>query len=71
MFNGKGPSEREAKELDRTVKSGTEDDAQLDPQLNQFVPDISRVNQSAGIDLYNSIRILLLCIHKRNCSGSN
>jgi len=47
MFNGKGPSEREAKELDRTVKSGTEDDAQLDPQLNQFVPDISRVNQSA------------------------
>ena len=55
MFNGKGPSEREAKELDRTVKSGTEDDAQLDPQLNQFVPDISRVNQSAGIDLHNSI----------------
>merc|ERR1740129_547242 len=50
MFNGKGPSEREAKELDRTVKSGTEDDAQLDPQLNQFVPDISRVNQSAVLE---------------------
>merc|ERR1712037_600281 len=50
MFNGKGPSEREAKELDRTVKSGTEDDAQPDPQLNQFVPDISRVNQSAVLE---------------------
>ena len=50
MFNGKDLSEKEAKELDRTVKSGTEDDSQLDPQLNQFVPDISRVNQSAGID---------------------
>ena len=47
MFNGKGPSEREAKELERTVKSGT--DTQLDPQLSQYVPDISRVNQSAGI----------------------
>ena len=39
----------EAKKLNRTVKSGTKDDTQLDPQLdpqpNQYVPDISRVNQ--------------------------
>ena len=39
MFNGKGPSEREAQELDRAKKSGTEVDTKLDPQLNQYVPD--------------------------------
>ena len=49
-FNGKGPSKGEAEKLERTKKPGTEDDTQLDPQLNQYVPDISRVNQSAGID---------------------
>ena len=47
MFNGKSPSESEAQKLDRTMKSGTEDDTQLDPQLSQYVPDISRVNQSS------------------------
>ena len=47
MFNGKDLSEKEAKELDRTVKAEIEDVTQVDTQLNQYVHDIRCVNQSA------------------------
>ena len=53
MFNGKDLSEKEAKELDRTVKAEIEDVTQVDTQLNQYVPDISCVNQSAVLKPMN------------------
>jgi len=50
--NGKGPSEKEAKELDRTVNKPSEngnapDD--VDHQFNQFVPDTAAIGTSAGL----------------------
>jgi len=50
--NGKGPSEKEAKELDRTVNKPSEngnapDD--IDHQFNQFVPDTAAIGTSAGL----------------------
>ena len=48
IFNGKGPSEEEARSLDRTVKSDKEGDDTFDPQLRTFVPDMAAVGSSAG-----------------------
>jgi len=50
--NGKGPSEKEAKELDRTVNKPSEngnapDD--IDHQFNHFVPDTAAIGTSAGL----------------------
>jgi len=53
MFNdGKGPSEQEARELERTVKPTTENGKTLDDcdqHFNQFVPDASAIGTSAGL----------------------
>jgi len=50
--NGKGPSEKEAKELDRTVNKPSENGNATDDydhQFNQFVPDTAAIGTSAGL----------------------
>merc|ERR1719225_2121526 len=50
--NGKGPSEKEAKELNRTVNKPSENGNATDDydhQFNQFVPDTAAIGTSAGL----------------------
>jgi len=53
VFNdGKGPSEKEAQELERTVKPTTENGQapeECDNHFNQYVPDTDAIGTSAGI----------------------
>jgi len=50
--NGKGPSEKEAKKLDRTVNKPSENGNATDDydhQFNHFVPDTAAIGTSAGL----------------------